>query len=36
MTGTPAGVGPVNPGETMLGRVAGVGNLTIKIGPREA
>jgi fumarylpyruvate hydrolase len=36
MTGTPAGVGPVQPGETMHGRVEGVGDLTITIGPREA
>jgi fumarylpyruvate hydrolase len=36
MTGTPAGVGPVRPGETIRGRVEGVGTLTITIGTREA
>jgi fumarylpyruvate hydrolase len=36
MTGTPAGVGPVGPGDTIHGRVEGVGELTISIGPREA
>jgi fumarylpyruvate hydrolase len=36
MTGTPAGVGPVQPGNTIHGRVEGVGDLTISIGPREA
>jgi len=36
MTGTPAGVGPVHPGETMHGRVQGVGTITITIAPREA
>ncbi|MDB5559097.1 MAG: fumarylacetoacetate hydrolase [Enterovirga sp.] len=36
MTGTPAGVGPVVPGDRILGRVEGVGALTITIGPRES
>jgi fumarylpyruvate hydrolase len=36
MTGTPAGVGPVQPGNTIHGRIQGVGDLTISIGPREA
>jgi fumarylpyruvate hydrolase len=36
MTGTPAGVGPVQPDNTIHGRVEGVGDLTISIGPREA
>ncbi len=35
MTGTPAGVGPVNPGALLHGRVEGVGDLTITIGPPE-
>jgi fumarylpyruvate hydrolase len=36
MTGTPAGVGPVRPGETIRGRVEGVGAVSVTIGPREA
>lgn len=36
MTGTPAGVGPVVPGDRLVGRVAGVGDLTIVITAREA
>ena len=36
MTGTPAGVGPVLPGDRIHGRVEGVGELTITIGPRES
>ncbi|WP_246725063.1 fumarylacetoacetate hydrolase family protein [Beijerinckia sp. L45] len=36
MTGTPAGVGPVRPGETMHGRVEGVGTITITVAPCEA
>jgi fumarylpyruvate hydrolase len=35
MTGTPAGVGPVEPGQTIHGTVEGVGEITITIGPRE-
>ena len=30
-TGTPEGVGPVVSGDTMVGRIAGLGELTIKI-----
>ena len=29
MSGTPAGVGPVNPGAKLEGHVDGVGDLTI-------
>ena len=36
MTGTPAGVGPVVPSDRIHGRVEGVGDLTITIGPRES
>ncbi len=36
MTGTPAGVGPVVPGDRIHGFVEGVGDLTITIGPRES
>ncbi|GHC78251.1 fumarylacetoacetate hydrolase family protein [Limoniibacter endophyticus] len=32
MTGTPDGVGPVKPGEVMVGTIAGLGSLTITIG----
>ncbi|KMO19321.1 fumarylacetoacetate hydrolase family protein [Methylobacterium indicum] len=35
MTGTPAGVGPVRPGETIAARIEGVGTLDLSIGPRE-
>ena len=31
MTGTPAGVGPVQPGDVMNARVAGLGELTMRI-----
>jgi fumarylpyruvate hydrolase len=34
-TGTPAGVGPVQPGDVLEGSVEGVGALKISIGPRE-
>ena len=34
-TGTPAGVGPVQPGDVLEGSVEGVGSLKITIGPRE-
>ena len=34
-TGTPAGVGPVVPGDRIEGRIAGLGSLHITIGPRE-
>lgn len=36
MTGTPAGVGPVRPGDTVVGAIEGIGALTIHIGPLEA
>lgn len=32
MTGTPAGVGPVVPGDVMVGAVDGLGTLTITVG----
>jgi fumarylpyruvate hydrolase len=32
-TGTPAGVGPVTPGETLTGGIDGVGEITIHIAP---
>lgn len=35
MTGTPSGVGPVEPGDEIEARVAGLSALTIRIGPRE-
>jgi fumarylpyruvate hydrolase len=34
MTGTPAGVGPVKPGDVMVGTVEGLGKLTVKVGDR--
>ena len=34
MTGTPAGVGAVAPGDTLTGGVDGVGTFEVKIGPR--
>ena len=34
-TGTPAGVGPVAPGDTLEGEVVGVGRLLTHIGPAE-
>jgi fumarylpyruvate hydrolase len=34
-TGTPAGVGPVVPGDTIEARIDGLKPLTIGIGPRE-
>ncbi|MGU3492493.1 fumarylacetoacetate hydrolase family protein [Xanthobacteraceae bacterium A53D] len=36
MTGTPAGVGPVVPGDVIVGAVDGFGTLTITVGAREA
>lgn len=36
MTGTPAGVGPVVPGDVIEGRVEGVGTIRITIGTRAA
>ncbi|TCT01070.1 fumarylacetoacetate hydrolase family protein [Aquabacter spiritensis] len=35
MTGTPAGVGPVRPGDCIVGAIDGFGTLTITIGDRE-
>ncbi len=34
-TGTPEGVGPVVPGDTLTGRVAGVAEIALTIGPAE-
>ena len=34
-TGTPAGVGPVRPGDRVRGGIAGVGEISIQIGPRD-
>jgi len=34
MTGTPAGVGPVVPGDVMVGAVEGLGRLTVTVGDR--
>jgi len=34
-TGTPAGVGPVAAGDVMVGRIEGLGTLTITVGPAE-
>jgi fumarylpyruvate hydrolase len=36
MTGTPAGVGALSPGDRVTGAIDGVGSLTITIGAREA
>lgn len=36
MTGTPAGVGPLKPGDTCVVSIAGLGEITSTIGPREA
>lgn len=36
MTGTPAGVGPVEPGDVIVGAIDGFGTLTLTIAPREA
>jgi fumarylpyruvate hydrolase len=33
-TGTPAGVGPVEPGDELHGAIDGVGTLSLRIGPR--
>lgn len=35
-TGTPAGVGPVQPGDKLHGLVAGVGSITVTIGPKAS
>ncbi len=34
-TGTPAGVGPVVAGDTLVGRIAGIGDIALNIGPAE-
>ncbi len=34
-TGTPEGVGPVKPGDTLEGRIEGVGTIALTIGPAE-
>ena len=34
MTGTPAGVGPLVPGDVCVVTIAGLGDLTTTIGPR--
>jgi fumarylpyruvate hydrolase len=34
MTGTPAGVGAVVPGDVITGGVEGIGEREVKIGPR--
>ena len=34
-TGTPAGVGPVVPGDVLVGRIEGLGEITLKVGPAE-
>jgi fumarylpyruvate hydrolase len=35
-TGTPAGVGPVLPGDVLVGAIDGLGTLTVTVGPAEA
>ncbi len=35
MTGTPAGVGPLQPGDTCVVAIEGLGELTTTIGPRD-
>ena len=35
MTGTPAGVGAVLPGDNLAGEIAGLAGVTLHIGPRE-
>ena len=32
LTGTPAGVGPIERGDNMQGHIAGVGDLNVKVG----
>lgn len=34
-TGTPAGVGPVLPGDVLAGRIEGVGEISLTVGPAE-
>jgi 2-keto-4-pentenoate hydratase/2-oxohepta-3-ene-1,7-dioic acid hydratase in catechol pathway len=31
LTGTPQGVGPVKPGDTMLARIEGIGSMQVKL-----
>lgn len=33
-TGTPAGVGPVEPGDELRGAIDGIGTISLRIGPR--
>nr|WP_246347939.1 fumarylacetoacetate hydrolase family protein [Brevundimonas variabilis] len=35
-TGTPAGVGPVVPGDVLVGAIDGLGELTVTVGPLAA
>lgn len=35
MTGTPAGVGAVLPGDVLVGRIEGLGSLSVTIGPGD-
>ncbi len=35
MTGTPAGVGPVEPGDVLVGGIDGLGEVSLTIGDRE-
>ncbi len=35
LTGTPAGVGPVQPGDVLVGTIDGLGTLTTRIGARS-
>jgi fumarylpyruvate hydrolase len=32
-TGTPEGVGPVKPGDHLEGSIAGIGTITLTLGP---
>ncbi|MDB5551738.1 MAG: hypothetical protein JWL86_1722 [Rhizobium sp.] len=34
VTGTPAGVGPVVPGDVMVGAVAGLDTITVTVGDK--
>ena len=34
-TGTPEGVGPLQPGDRIEGRVEGVGTIALSVGPAE-
>jgi fumarylpyruvate hydrolase len=35
LTGTPHGVGPVNPGDVLIGTIDKLGSLTVRIGPQR-